>query len=205
MKSFGEFIKSLRIKNEITLREFCRQIKGDPSNWSKIERGKLPPPKSKKFLEEIAEIVKLKNGEDDYFLLFDLAALSFIPNDLIEDEKLLEKLPVFFRTLRGKKPSKEELEGNIPDSIMCSWQGFIFSNIPFTGNIRLMSPSSPNYLAFTTNSVMTRNYNLVYSGISLLYTLIGMIDSLLFLFLRNKISVENLIRNNIQVPSWTRY
>jgi len=110
MKSFGEFIKSLRIKNEITLREFCRQINVDPSNWSKIERGIQTPPKSKKFLEAIAEILKLKKGEEDYFLLFDLAALSFIPNELIEDKTLVEKLPVFFRTLRGKKPSKEELE-----------------------------------------------------------------------------------------------
>jgi transcriptional regulator with XRE-family HTH domain len=110
MKSFGEFIKELRIRNEITLREFCRKANVDPSNWSKVERGKLPPPRSKEFLNGIAEILRLNKDMDDYYLLFDLAALSYLPEELVGDEKIVEKLPVFFRTLRGKKPTREELE-----------------------------------------------------------------------------------------------
>ena len=47
MLTFGEFIKQLRLQNRITLREFCRLAGIDPSNWSKIERGMLQPPKSK--------------------------------------------------------------------------------------------------------------------------------------------------------------
>jgi transcriptional regulator with XRE-family HTH domain len=110
MKNFGEFIKELRIRKEITLREFCRRANLDPSNWSKVERGLLPPPKSKKILEEIAQILKLKKDEDDYYFLFDMAALSFIPKELVNDSTVVDKLPVFFRTLRGKKPTREELE-----------------------------------------------------------------------------------------------
>lgn len=110
METFGEFVKSKRSNKRISLREFCRQIQFDASNWSKIERGILPPPKDEKILIGIAGVLGLKNGDEDYATLFDLAAISFIPKSLIDDEKLLEKLPIFFRTIRGERPTKEELE-----------------------------------------------------------------------------------------------
>jgi len=111
MKKFGEYIQELRIQNRITLREFCRQANFDPGNWSKIEREIMPPPKSKEFLEEIANILKLTKGSEAYNLLFDLAAISFIPKDLVlSEEEILNKLPVFFRTIRGNSPTKKELE-----------------------------------------------------------------------------------------------
>lgn len=110
MKTFGVFVKEKRIEKRITLRKFCRQAELDPSNWSKIERELHQPPKSRYVLETIAEILQLKKDSEDYYILFDLAAISFVPKDLIEDEKVLEKLPVFFRTVRGEPPTHEELE-----------------------------------------------------------------------------------------------
>jgi len=35
MMTFGEFIKNMRIEKRMTLREFCRAAKFDPSNWSR--------------------------------------------------------------------------------------------------------------------------------------------------------------------------
>jgi transcriptional regulator with XRE-family HTH domain len=110
MGSFGEFVKRMRIRNSLTLREFCRQANADPSNWSKIERGLFPPPKSKQVLQGIAGILNLKQGSEEYNTLFDLAAIGYIPPDLISDQAVIEKLPVFFRTLRGEKPTRKELE-----------------------------------------------------------------------------------------------
>ncbi len=110
MKTFGEFVKIMREKNRITLREFCRLTRIDPSNWSKIERGTLQPPKSKLLLQEIAKILKLEEESHEYHLLFDLAAISFIPKDLVDSEDIVRKLPVFFRTLRGQSPTRKELE-----------------------------------------------------------------------------------------------
>ena len=110
MISFGEFVRALRIKNSLTLREFCRVANLDASNWSKTERGLFPPPKSKQVLQEIARILNLKENSDDYNALFDLAAISYIPPDLISDQAVVDKLPVFFRTLRGEKPTRKELE-----------------------------------------------------------------------------------------------
>jgi transcriptional regulator with XRE-family HTH domain len=110
MITFGEFIKNLRIERRMTLREFCRTAKLDPSNWSKIERGFAPPPKSKVVLQGIAEGLNIEEGSEEYITLFDLAAIGHIPIDLLSDEQVLDKLPVFFRTIRGEKPNRKELE-----------------------------------------------------------------------------------------------
>jgi transcriptional regulator with XRE-family HTH domain len=100
----------MRIKKGLTLREFCRRTELDPSNWSKIERGFLPPPKSRALLEEIARILGLSNGSDDWHTIFDLATISFIPAEILGDQSIVDKLPVFFRTVRGEKPTRKEQE-----------------------------------------------------------------------------------------------
>jgi len=107
---FGSFIKDKRIEKGLTLREFCRKIKLDPSNWSKIERGIFPPPKSRSILEEIALALGLSKNSQDWHALFDLASISFIPSELLEDAEIINKLPIFFRTVRGEKPTRKELE-----------------------------------------------------------------------------------------------
>lgn len=106
---FGAFIQEARIEARLTLRSFCRILGLDPGNWSKVERGLLAPPKRKRELKKIAEVLKFKEGSEKWHELFDLASISFIPEDFLDDQSLIEKLPVFFRTLRGEKPAKKEL------------------------------------------------------------------------------------------------
>lgn len=110
MKTFGELTKELRINNDFTLRQFCRKLSLDPSNWSKVERNLIPPPKSNVVVESIAKAFKLDTNSEDYKLLFDLAAISHIPTQLVEDKSIIEKLPVFFRTVRGSSPTEKELD-----------------------------------------------------------------------------------------------
>ena len=107
--TFGTFVKEARIKAGLTLRGFCRIMNADPGNWSKIERGYLPPPKSKKVLKAVALTLKLAEDSEDWHALFDLASIGFIPPGLLDDRSVVEKLPVFFRTLRGEKPAQKEL------------------------------------------------------------------------------------------------
>lgn len=113
MTTFGDYIKQLRLKNKITLREFCRITGIDPSNWSKVERSILPPPKSKQVLEDIARVLKIQKNSEQWHTIMDLAAITHIPRELLSDQSIVEKLPVFFRTLRGQKPTQEELENLI--------------------------------------------------------------------------------------------
>lgn len=46
----------------------------------------------------------------EYNQFFDYAMIDFIPAELAEDSQILEKLPLFFRTARGEKPTEEELK-----------------------------------------------------------------------------------------------
>jgi len=117
--SFANFVREKRVAARLTLREFCRLVGLDASNWSKIERGLMTPPQSKKVLDEIASTLKIKTDSQEYKELTDLAALSTIPEDLLESE-IIEQLPVFFRTVRGEKPTEEELKTLI-SKIKSAW------------------------------------------------------------------------------------
>ena len=59
---FGEFVRDRRLARDLTLRDFCRRIGEDPSNWSKVERGILPPPQSIEKLNLLAKVLAIKKG-----------------------------------------------------------------------------------------------------------------------------------------------
>ena len=109
---FGEFIKELRLKLGLGLREFCKAHEHDPSNWSKIERGLLAPPNDEEMLEKYAAQLGLTKGDSNWLTFFDLAALERgkLPQDIMSNQQLVDRLPVFFRTIRCQKPTKEDLE-----------------------------------------------------------------------------------------------
>jgi hypothetical protein len=112
---FGTFIKELRAAQRIGLREFCLNHGHDPSNWSKIEREVLPPPRDEDTLRQWAMQLGLKPGSDGWRKFHDYAAVDAgrIPDHVLKHKELVEKLPVFFRTMSGQKPSREDLESLI--------------------------------------------------------------------------------------------
>jgi len=110
--SFGEFFKAKRQALELTLREFCLKHRLDPGNLSRLERGLLSPPQDRKLLEQYAGYLELKPGSSDWYTLFDLAAAAKgrLPDDLLEDEEVVAKLPLVFRTLRSKRLTDKQLD-----------------------------------------------------------------------------------------------
>lgn len=113
--SFGEMVKDLRIAQRKTLRQFCMEHGHDPSNWSKIERGVNPPPKDEATLRQWAKELGLTPGTAAWTDFMDQADISrgHIPMEFMSDEKLLQKLPVFFRTVRGAELTEEQLDNLI--------------------------------------------------------------------------------------------
>ena len=114
-KKFGNEIKRLRLKNQMKLREFCRQVKISPTYVSRIERGLDPPPADEKILR-MAEV--LGADKDMLFQLAErinpiyqntlklnanLPALVAEISGSVNPEKLTEKLIDFAR-----KESKKE-------------------------------------------------------------------------------------------------
>jgi len=111
MVHFGEFLESLRKRGRLTLRDFCKAAGADPGNISKIERGIMPPPQDEDILARYAKALGVQKGSDDWYRFFDYAATDrgIIPQDLMEDEEVVQMLPAFFRTMRGQKPTEAEM------------------------------------------------------------------------------------------------
>ncbi len=109
---FGEFVKQIRERQRLGLREFCIENGYDPSNWSKIEREVLAPPRDEGTLREWAKALNLKQGSADWLNFFDYAAVDSgrIPDYILKDRELVAQLPGFFRTISGQKPSREDLQ-----------------------------------------------------------------------------------------------
>jgi len=113
--NFGEQLKDLRIRKDLTLRQCSEQLGVDPSNWSKFERGVNPGPKDITILESWAEFFGLRGAAKQEF--FDAAALSRreLPADLASDEKVLAALPAFFRAVRGAELDESQLRQFVED------------------------------------------------------------------------------------------
>jgi transcriptional regulator with XRE-family HTH domain len=109
---FGEIFKRLRIASNQTLRAFCAKHQYDPGNISRLERSRSSPPESREILEDYAKALKLKKDSEDRQAFFDAAAAECgrVPDDLLEDEELVDKLPVLFRALRDSKPHEDGLD-----------------------------------------------------------------------------------------------
>jgi transcriptional regulator with XRE-family HTH domain len=110
--TFGSYFKELRTRRGWTLRRFCEANGYDPGNISRLERGLFPPPESPHKMREYAGALGLKEGSEDWMEFFDRAAAARgqIPADLRADERLVGRLPLLFRTLRGQKVTQEKLD-----------------------------------------------------------------------------------------------
>ncbi|MCW7467546.1 helix-turn-helix domain-containing protein [Leptospira levettii] len=109
---FGEWIKNRRLNKDLTLREFCGLIKEDPSNWSKIERNLLKAPTQEETLKRIADALDIKFDSPEYEEMRDHASISQgkLPDYILDDNELLERMPAFLRTIGNIKPSPAELD-----------------------------------------------------------------------------------------------
>lgn len=109
-KRFGQILKNLRIEKGLTLRAASYMANYDPSNWSKIERGKMSPPSAEKILRKWVIVLGISNPKKIQEFI-DEAHLSqgIIPEDILSQDNIVDLLPAFFRTLRNKKPTKQEI------------------------------------------------------------------------------------------------
>jgi transcriptional regulator with XRE-family HTH domain len=112
LKQFGQSLKKLRMGQNMSLRDICKIVNYDASNWSKIERGIISPPSDVKVLDTWAHALGLSKSKKEYQEFVDeaLIAQSIIPDDIMAHSGSVAYLPAFFRTIRGQKPTKEEID-----------------------------------------------------------------------------------------------
>lgn len=113
LKKFGALLGKLRAENNLSIREVCKLVGYDPSNWSKIERGLISPPSDEKVLKVWAKELNVKKENIQGFMDNAQIAQGIIPDDILDRKEMLELMPAFFRTVRNKKPSKEEIDSLI--------------------------------------------------------------------------------------------
>lgn len=110
---FGELVAELRrSRRKMSLREFCRAYDFDAGNISKLERGKTAPPSTPAAVERLARALGLEPGEEQWQAFSDLAFIGrgVVPTDLLDNESVASKLPVFYRSVRGGELSPDEIE-----------------------------------------------------------------------------------------------
>lgn len=71
---FGPFLKALRERQGLGLREFCSKHQFDASNWSKVEREFLPAPQDPGILDNWAKCLGVAPDSEEWKTFFDLAA-----------------------------------------------------------------------------------------------------------------------------------
>lgn len=108
---FGKRFKEVRRQKEWTLRGFCREHGFDHGNLSRIERGLAKPPTGER-LRKYLSALGIQEESDLWYELYDLAnaCAGEIPPEIMEEEELVEKLPVVFRSVGREKPKEEDIE-----------------------------------------------------------------------------------------------
>ncbi|MBU4369356.1 helix-turn-helix domain-containing protein [Patescibacteria group bacterium] len=110
LQKFGQKLKELRINKGLTLRKICEKVDYDHSNWSKIERGRIPPPSNNKILNKWAEALGLINAvEVEKFISDAQVAQGLIPSDIMKEENITDCLPAFFRSIKKGKMTKKDI------------------------------------------------------------------------------------------------
>lgn len=81
---FGDYIRQVRIKKDIQMNDFARQLGISPAYWSRIERGMEKPPKDE-LIEQAAQILGIEL--DDAY-----AEANRLPPDLRDDVRQVVRL-----------------------------------------------------------------------------------------------------------------
>lgn len=115
---FHEMVKGLRADLGVSLRRFCLGHNLDPSNWSKLERGVLAPPRDPEVLGRWADALGLKQGTEAWQEFMDASELARgqVPRDLLKKPDQRKQIFSFIRSLREEaetakarpKPSAEK-------------------------------------------------------------------------------------------------
>ena len=109
-KSFGQFIRKIRLDKKLTLRQFCKESNYDIGYISRLENEIISPPVEEKKLEKLAKSYNISKKSENWKKLKNLSDISKrkIPEEI--DTKVLNYLPEFFRKASKKEVTKKDIE-----------------------------------------------------------------------------------------------
>src|SRR5689334_20465661 len=91
--TFGEFVRQRRAERRLSLRAFCAAAGVDPANYSKMERGKLPPPRDGAVLNRFRSALGIAAGSPEDREMVRLASLDRgeLPPQILSNQELVGK------------------------------------------------------------------------------------------------------------------
>lgn len=112
MAEFGAYLKELRLDHEFGLRAFSVALRMDPGYLSRIERGKLRPPREDNFFEDVAVVLGLDPKDEKINKLRDIALgerFETISRGMGQYAQDVQLIPLLLRTVADKRLSKEDM------------------------------------------------------------------------------------------------
>ena len=111
--TFGQFLREKRLKENQSLREFCKNSSYDIGYISRIENDIFTPPFEEDKLNKLAQTYGIEQNSEEWTIFLSLADVSRrqLPKDL--NEKVLNYLPAFFR----KASKKDVTEADVNELI----------------------------------------------------------------------------------------
>jgi len=113
MKTFGEYIRNRRIKQDLSLRKFCKIYEYDIAYLSRLENNREKPSLKKEWLEKLGSALGIPIASKEWKMYEDLAhkANNKLPNDITDKaSEVLTLLPAFLRTRDNKRISNQQVE-----------------------------------------------------------------------------------------------
>lgn len=110
--TFGAYLRECRLKAGYGLRSFAEAIDMQPSNFSNVEHGRVPPPQDPAMLATISDTLGLPEGSKERTRLFDLAVAHkqpALPPDVAAFAAKTPGIPVLLRTIENKRLTREDL------------------------------------------------------------------------------------------------
>lgn len=106
--TFGRYFSQLRKERGYTLRDFCLKFRFDAEYVSKVERGVLPSPEHSE-VESFISALEIPIESPERETLVSLAETAKETAIGVNEEALLNKLPIIFRTVDNKELNKDKL------------------------------------------------------------------------------------------------
>jgi transcriptional regulator with XRE-family HTH domain len=110
-ETFGKLLRKLRLEAGFGLRVFAEAIGMKPSNLSRLETERLPPPNSAERIAQIAEALGLNEASAEFRELNDLAAEAKpgrVAPDVQDYAAQQPGVPLLLRTAKGKQLDEEQ-------------------------------------------------------------------------------------------------
>jgi len=109
-KTFGQYIRELRLNKNFTLRQFSKLSGYDIGYISRLENEIITAPSEREKLVKLAKSYEVNEESEEYEILKNLADVSNrqIPEEI--DSKILNYLPAFFRKASKKNVTSQDVE-----------------------------------------------------------------------------------------------